>query len=115
MTSPFVRPAFRASILTTNSPSRNRHPPERLSKVSLYRPVRRTATLAGVAEARFLELVDPYRHEVGRGHTLWIVQISRVLQRRSGTCTYRGARICSNQIGAQPSDNGTSVVFVQTI
>jgi len=64
---------------------------------------------------RYLELEDPYSHQVGRGHTFWVVKISRSLQRRPGTCAYGSAEICSNEIDAQPSDNGTSVVFVQTV
>src|SRR5215213_2310604 len=58
------------------------------------------------------ELEDLYSHQVSRGHTLWVVQISRSLQRRPGPCAYRSAWIHGNEIDAQPSNNDTSVVFV---
>jgi hypothetical protein len=47
--------------------------------------------------------------------TFWVVQISRNLQRCPVTCTRRCAGILSNEIGAELSGNGASVVFVQTI
>jgi hypothetical protein len=43
------------------------------------------------------------------------VQISRSLQRCLRTCAHGGAGILRNEIDAQPSDNGASVVFVQTV
>lgn len=52
---------------------------------------------------------------VGRGHTFWIVQIPRRLQRCLGTCAHSGAGIPSDEIEAQPSDNCAGVVFVQTV
>jgi hypothetical protein len=43
------------------------------------------------------------------------VQVSRTLQRCSATRANRGTGIRSNELDAQPSDNGFSVVFVQTV
>jgi hypothetical protein len=43
------------------------------------------------------------------------MQISRSLHRCPRTCAHRGAGILSNEIDAQPSDNGGGGVFVQTI
>src|SRR6266536_3230474 len=50
-----------------------------------------------------------------RGHTFRVVQISRSLRRCLGTRMHRDAGILSNEIDAQPSDNGASVVSVQTV
>jgi hypothetical protein len=61
------------------------------------------------------ELQEHHRDEVGRGHPFWVVQIPRSLQRCLGTCPHRGAGILRNEIVAQPSDNGASVVWVQTV
>lgn len=46
---------------------------------------------------------------------MWVVQIRRILQRRPGTCTYCCAGILSDEIDAEASDNGASVVLVQAI
>lgn len=43
------------------------------------------------------------------------MQVSVTLQCRLGTCAHRGTGILSNQIDTKPSDNGPSIVFVQTI
>ena len=63
----------------------------------------------------FLELQDRRGDQVGRGHTFWVVQIPRSVQRCPGTCPHRCAGILSNEIDAEPSDNRASVVLVQTI
>jgi hypothetical protein len=61
------------------------------------------------------ELQDRSSDQVRRGHTLWVVQISSVVQRCSGACPHRGARILGNEIDAQPGNHGTCVVLVQTV
>ena len=68
-----------------------------------------------MSSVRYSELQDRCSDEVGRGHTFRVVQISRILQGCVGTCAHRGAGILSNEIDAQSSDNGTSVVSVQTV
>jgi hypothetical protein len=61
------------------------------------------------------QLHDRRSHLVGRGRGLWVVQVSRTVRGCSGTCAHRGAGIGGNQIDAQPSGDGFSVVFVQTV
>ena len=63
----------------------------------------------------FSELQYRRRDQVGRGHTFRVVQICRNLQRCLGTGAYRGAGILGNEIDAQPSDDGTRVVGIQTV
>jgi len=68
-----------------------------------------------LAIRRYSELQDAGSDEVSRRHTVWVVQVSRILQRCLGTSAHRGPRILSHQIDAEPSDNGTGVVFVKAI
>src|SRR3954453_14759066 len=61
------------------------------------------------------ELEDLHGHQVSRGHSFRVVHIARSVQRRPGPCPYRCARISSDEIDAEPGDNGTRVVFVQIV
>lgn len=73
------------------------------------------ATSPSSLQCAFSELQDRRRDLIGRGHTIWVVQISRSLQRRLATCAHRSAWILSNEVDAQPSDDGACVVFVETV
>src|SRR5262245_58831054 len=70
---------------------------------------------SAASQARSSELQDRCRHEIGPGDTFRVVQVSGVLQRRLGMCAHRGAGILSNEIHAQPRDDGAGVVVVQTV
>jgi len=61
------------------------------------------------------ELEDRRRDQVGRGDARWVMQIAGSLQRLLGPSAYRSAGIIRNEIDAQPSDDGASVVFIQTV
>jgi hypothetical protein len=84
-------------------------------RARMGRTLARRAVNESVPWGGFSELQERRRDQVGRGHTFWVVQISGSFQRCLGTCANRRAGILSNEIEAQPSDNGASVVSVQTV
>jgi hypothetical protein len=50
-----------------------------------------------------------------RGHAFWDMHVFRSVQCCLGSCAHRGAGILTDEVDAQPSDDGLGVVGVQTV